>query len=90
MLRLMSVKAYAEKMDCAESTIRKMCSKGGLLYAVSVKIGVGYKIDAEAADAIFRQQMEAKQQPAVRVRRKQKTAFLDMIAEKQRELKECV
>ena len=57
---------------------------------MSVKIGVGYKIDAEAADAIFRQQMEAKQQPAVRVRRKQKTAFLDMIAEKQRELKECV
>ena len=57
---------------------------------MSVKIGVGYKIDAEAADAIFREQMEAKQQPAMRVRRKQKTAFLDMIAEKQRELKECV
>lgn len=90
MLKLMSVKDYAKKMACAESTIRKMCAPGGILFAVSDKIGVGYKIDAEAADEIFRERM-AKKLPALqRPKRKPCSDFLAEIAARQRELKEVM
>ena len=83
MLVMMSVKAYAKKMDTAESTIRKMCSPGGLLYAVSEKIGVGYKIDVEAADTIFRERMEKKQPAAARTMKRQKSFLAEIEARKQ-------
>lgn len=87
MLIMMSVKDYAKKMGTAESTIRKMCNPGGLLFTVSDKIGVGYKIDVEAADEIFRQRMEKKQPAAVRVQRKKSNSFLAEIAARQATLK---
>lgn len=87
MLMMMSVKDYAKKMGCAESTIRKMCAPGGLLYGVSDKIGVGYKIDVEAADAIFRARMERKQPSADTIRKRKEAAFLAMVSKKQLELR---
>lgn len=90
MLVMMSVKDYAKKMGAAESTIRKMCSPGGLLYAVSDKIGVGYKIDVEAADAIFRERMERKQPAEVRVQRRKNKSFLAEIEARKQALRACM
>lgn len=86
MLTMLSVKDYAAKMSCAESTIRRMCQQGIL---PSIKIGTGWKIDVERADEYFRLKMQPK--PVCKKKSGYNAGdFLAIIAARQRELKGVV
>lgn len=52
---MMTVKEYAAKIGVPVSTIRQMCADAVL---PSVKVGVGYRIFEDKADAYFEQQWE--------------------------------
>ena len=54
-MRMMTVKAYAEKMASSASQIRQMCADGIL---PAVKVGKGYKIDVERADLYFARKID--------------------------------
>lgn len=75
-MQLMTVKAYAAKMASSESTIRRLCKQHIL---PSVKIGVGWKIDVEAADEYFRRQISRRPAPARKVKKSTGESFLKMV-----------
>lgn len=82
-MELMTVKDYAAHVRSNESTIRNMCRKGIL---PSVKIGVGWRIDAEQADNYFRKIMALRGTSAISGNNETKQNYLEIICEKLKRL----
>lgn len=82
-MQLMTVKAYAAKMASSESTIRRLCKQHIL---PSVKIGVGWKIDVEAADEYFRMQISSRPAPARQIKKSTGESFLEMVDKARKDL----
>lgn len=82
-MQLMTVKAYAAKMASSESTIRRLCKQRIL---PSVKIGVGWKIDVDAADEYFRRQISFRPAPVRQIKKSTGESFLEMVDKARKDL----
>lgn len=81
-MKMMTVKEYAEHVSSNPSTIRTMCRSGVL---PSVKIGVGWRIDADRADRYFADLMDSRERTYIK-RGRGKIDYLDVIHNKLRRL----